>query len=304
LSALALRSADLRRLRLQRRTTSFGAKRSLVRKLLRGRNRKIPCKIPVGRESAWRRARSALRSQPASARLTENASHSTRKACQQRAFVLRRPVSVLPISRHEDRIQRKSLANIANIPVFWRRRPETGFDQGMRGEVGSDLLVEDGERGVQVLDRPKPFSAAWDTGVGRPTRPPLLRLLCKPPVVSGQNIVHGLKTSSEVGHIGKTPAVCDLTHRSVILQRVFQRLSAAFKPPRPSEAHDRGIFFSKQGVGISDTHSSGLGHSRGVKVRIAQSRFNGYPHVQQRHRSCRRNAWLRCSHGFHERQRN
>jgi hypothetical protein len=60
-------------------------------------------------------------------------------------------------SRFPGIIQRKSLANIANIPVFRRRRPETGFDQGMRGEVGSDLLIEDGERGVQVLDRPKPF---------------------------------------------------------------------------------------------------------------------------------------------------
>jgi hypothetical protein len=80
-----------------------------------------------------------LRGQPGSVGLKEIAPDSRRKACQQRAFVIRRPVSVLPISRYEYRIRRKSLANTANIPVFGRRRPETGFDHALRGDVGSPV---------------------------------------------------------------------------------------------------------------------------------------------------------------------
>lgn len=53
---------------------------------------------------------------------------SSRKARQWRAFAIRRPVSVLPISWTEAQIRGKSLANTANIPVFGRLRPETRFD--------------------------------------------------------------------------------------------------------------------------------------------------------------------------------
>jgi hypothetical protein len=67
-----------------------------------------------------------LPGQPSSPGLRENAPDSSRKARQQRAFAIQYPVSVLPISRNEARIRGKSLANTANIPVFGRRRPETG----------------------------------------------------------------------------------------------------------------------------------------------------------------------------------
>jgi hypothetical protein len=82
-----------------------------------------------------------LPGQPASPRLRENAPDSSRKARQWRAFAIWRPVSGLPISQHEDRIRKKSLANTANIPVFRRRGAETGFDHGLRGEVGSLLAA-------------------------------------------------------------------------------------------------------------------------------------------------------------------
>src|ERR1700722_8273713 len=66
---------------------------------------KFPVKFPDSREFVWRRVRSALRRQPASPGLRENAPDSSRKARQQRAFAIRGPVSVLSISRHAGRIR-------------------------------------------------------------------------------------------------------------------------------------------------------------------------------------------------------
>jgi hypothetical protein len=97
---------------------------------------KFPVKFPVSREFGWRRVRSALRRQPGSRRLGENAPDSSRKACQQRAFAIRRSVSVLPISRHHDRILRKSLANTANIPFLG--------DAGQRPGLIMDCMVRVG----------------------------------------------------------------------------------------------------------------------------------------------------------------
>jgi hypothetical protein len=96
-------------------------------------NAKLPVKFPDSREFIRRRVRSALRRQPASPAFGLKIPDTCRKARQQRAFAVRRLVSVLPISRHRDRIRRKSLTNTANIPVFGRHRPETGFDHGLRG---------------------------------------------------------------------------------------------------------------------------------------------------------------------------
>jgi hypothetical protein len=90
---------------------------------------KFPVKFPVSREFAWRRVQSALRRQPGIPALGEMAPDSRRKARQWRAFSIRRPVSVLPISWNKGRIRGKSLAHAANIPVFRRLRPETGFDR-------------------------------------------------------------------------------------------------------------------------------------------------------------------------------
>jgi hypothetical protein len=97
---------------------------------------KFPVIFPVSREFTWRRVRSALRRQPRSQRLGENASRTGGKARQWRAFAIRSPVSVLPIARYSDRIPRKSPANTVNIPVFGRRRPETWFDHALRDEGG------------------------------------------------------------------------------------------------------------------------------------------------------------------------
>ena len=89
---------------------------------------KFPVKFPDTRESGWRRVRSALRRQPGSAALREAVPKSRRNARQQRAFLIQRTVSSLPISPAAGRNCRKSLATSRNIPNFGRRRPETGFD--------------------------------------------------------------------------------------------------------------------------------------------------------------------------------
>jgi hypothetical protein len=99
----------------------------------------FPVKFPVSREFARRRVRSALRRQPGSPGLGENAPDSIRKAGQQPAFAIRGSVSVLPVSRNEARIRGKSLANTANIPVFERRRSETGVDQDCMVRAAVDL---------------------------------------------------------------------------------------------------------------------------------------------------------------------
>ena len=89
---------------------------------------KFPVKFPVSREFMWRLVRSALRRQPASPADRETAPDSHRKARQWRVFLIRCLVSVLRFHESKGRIRGKSLVDTANIPVFRRRRQETGFD--------------------------------------------------------------------------------------------------------------------------------------------------------------------------------
>ena len=132
----------------------------------------LPVKFPDSREFAWRRVRSALRRQPGSPGLRENAPDSSRKARQQPAFAIRRPVSLLPIPQYEDRIRRKSLANTANIPVLGRRWPETGFDHGLRGDRSRSLnernAADEPENEADpagVTAGPSSSDRAWDRHV-------------------------------------------------------------------------------------------------------------------------------------------
>src|SRR6266404_3732418 len=108
---------------------------------------KFPVKFPDTREFAWRRVRSALRRQPGSPALREAVPDSRRNARQQRAFLIQRTVSSLPISPAEGRNCQKSLATCRNIPVFGRRQPETGFDPHCMPGASSRLKV------FQCLDR-------------------------------------------------------------------------------------------------------------------------------------------------------
>jgi hypothetical protein len=96
---------------------------------------KFPVKFPDTRDFAWRRVRSALRRQPASPALRETVPNSRRNARQQRAFLIHRPVSSIPISPTAGRNCQKSLATCRNIPIFGRRRPETGFDPHCMAET-------------------------------------------------------------------------------------------------------------------------------------------------------------------------
>ena len=73
--------------------------------------------------------RLALRRQPTSPAFRELAPYIDRKARHWRAFAIRRPVSVLPISPNEGRIRGKSLADAANIPDSERLWSETEFDR-------------------------------------------------------------------------------------------------------------------------------------------------------------------------------
>jgi hypothetical protein len=116
---------------------------------------KFPVKFPDSREFAWRRVRSALRRQPASPTPGGIGPDGRRKAHQWRAFAIWCPVSVLPISRHQDGIRRKSPANALNIPVFGRRRPESAFDHGLCGEdaVASWLCGATGDRLIYHVRR-------------------------------------------------------------------------------------------------------------------------------------------------------
>src|SRR3984957_413634 len=70
-----------------------------------------------------------LRGQPTSPAFRELAPYIDRKARHWRAFAIRRPVSVLPISPNEGRIRGKSLADAANIPDSGRVWPETEVDR-------------------------------------------------------------------------------------------------------------------------------------------------------------------------------
>jgi hypothetical protein len=104
-------------------------------------NAKFPVKFPVSREFAWRRVRSALRRQPGSPGAGETSRDSDRKAHQWRAFAIWWTVSTLPISPTEGRIRRKSPATTANIPVFGRLTPETGFDRHCVAVAAVQLVV-------------------------------------------------------------------------------------------------------------------------------------------------------------------
>ena len=112
---------------------------------------KFPVKFPVSREFAWRLVRSALRRQPGSAALAEAVPTTGKNARQQRAFLIWRTVSSLPISPTAGRNCRKSLATCRNIPIFGRRRPETGFDPHC---VAGDAVI-DGPRGVAIRAHPR-----------------------------------------------------------------------------------------------------------------------------------------------------
>jgi hypothetical protein len=98
----------------------------------------FPVKFPVSREFGWRRVRSTLRRQPGSAALGEALPDMRTKARKWRAFAIRRPVSVLPISQDVARIRLKSLASTGKIPVFGRRGLENGFDHHW---VGMEALT-------------------------------------------------------------------------------------------------------------------------------------------------------------------
>ena len=117
-----------------------------------------------------------LPSQPGSPALREAVPNSRRNARQQRAFLIQRTVSSLPISPAAGRNCRKSLATCRNIPNFGRRRPETGFDP----HWVADAAVQSTwnicfEADITLTSSPAPGSpdSSWGGGgeVDKATRP-------------------------------------------------------------------------------------------------------------------------------------
>jgi hypothetical protein len=91
--------------------------------------------------------------QPGSPTVRETAPDTRRNARQWRAFAIRWAVSRLPIQRISRRILRKAPATTANIPVFGRPVPETGFDR--QCAAGAELGLYGSSSATVLFNRSK-----------------------------------------------------------------------------------------------------------------------------------------------------
>jgi hypothetical protein len=84
-----------------------------------------------------------------------------------------------------------------------------------------------------------------------------------------------------MGHIGKPPAVSDLTHRPMCLRPVLQRPAGTFKVPRLNQTHNRRFVLSEHVIGVSHADAGDGGHSPGVERRVGQSRLDRGAHAHE-----------------------
>lgn len=107
------------------------------------------------------------------------------------------------------------------------------------------------------------------------------------PMLSRGEAVSFLEAACEMGHVGEPPTVSDFADCSMRLRRIFQASPATRKPPCLNQTVKRSVFFSQQGIGVSDADTGGSGHYAGIELGIRQSRFNGRTDVQHGERPCR-----------------
>src|ERR1700687_3090683 len=72
-------------------------------------------------------------------------------------------------------------------------------------------------------------------------------------VVPRRDIEHHFEAFSEVGHVGKAPPIGDFADRPMPLQRILERHTTSFEPPRSDKARNRSTPFGEQGVRITET---------------------------------------------------